>query len=119
MRANEWVNRARRLLGLRYWSLSAFAKNSVKSAVNIVSEFEQSVARECRRRGLDGVVCGHIHHAEVRDIGGVAYHNSGDWVESCTALVEDFNGRISVIRWVEIDHLHESPKVTPLRREAA
>ena len=119
MRANEWVNLARRRLGLRYWSLSAFAKKSVKNAVNIVSEFEDSVARDCRRRGLDGVVCGHIHHAEIRDIGGITYHNSGDWVESCTALVEDFNGRISVIRWVQIDHLHESPKVTPLRREAA
>ncbi|HKY92678.1 MAG TPA: UDP-2,3-diacylglucosamine diphosphatase [Nevskiaceae bacterium] len=119
MRANEWVNLARRRLGMRYWSLSAFAKKSVKNAVNIVTEFEDSVARDCRRRGLDGVVCGHIHHAEIRDIGGVKYHNSGDWVESCTALVEDFNGRISVVRWVEIDHLHESPKVTPLRRDAA
>ncbi|MGQ0622266.1 MAG: UDP-2,3-diacylglucosamine diphosphatase [Panacagrimonas sp.] len=116
MQANYWLNQARRLLGMRYWSLSAFAKKSVKNAVNIVSEFEQSVARECRRRGLDGVVCGHIHHAEIRQIDGVQYLNSGDWVESCTALVEDFNGRIEIIRWVEIDHLHERPKVTPLRR---
>ncbi len=119
MQANDHLNRLRRLLGMRYWSLSAFAKKSVKNAVNIVSEFEQSVAHECRRRGLDGVVCGHIHHAEIRDIEGVQYLNSGDWVESCTALAEDFNGRIEVIRWVQIDHLHESPKVTPLRRAAA
>lgn len=118
MQANHWVNRARRLLGMRYWSLSAFAKNSVKNAVNIVSEFETSVARECKRRGLDGVVCGHIHHAEIRDIDGVQYLNSGDWVESCTALAEDFNGNIEILRWVQIDHLHESPKVTPLRRAA-
>jgi UDP-2,3-diacylglucosamine pyrophosphatase LpxH len=116
MQANHRFNQLRRVLGMRYWSLSAFAKKSVKNAVNIVSEFEQSVAHECRRRGLDGVVCGHIHHAEIRAIGGVQYHNSGDWVESCTALAEDFNGRIRVIRWVEIDHLHESPKVTPLQR---
>ena len=117
MQANHWLNQARRLLGMRYWSLSAFAKKSVKNAVNIVSEFENSVARECRRRGLDGVVCGHIHHAEIRDIDGVQYLNSGDWVESCTALAEDFNGRIEVIRWVQIDHLHETPKVTPLKRQ--
>jgi UDP-2,3-diacylglucosamine pyrophosphatase LpxH len=120
MHANHRLNQLRRVLGMRYWSLSAFAKKSVKNAVNIVSEFEQSVAHECRRRGLDGVVCGHIHHAEIRPIEGVQYLNSGDWVESCTALAEDFNGRIRVIRWVEIDHLHESPKVTPLiRREPA
>lgn len=116
MQANHWLNQARRLLGMRYWSLSAFAKKSVKNAVNIVSEFEQSVAHECRRRGLDGVVCGHIHQAQIRDIGGVQYLNSGDWVESCTALGEDFNGRIQVINWVQIDHLHESPRVTPLKR---
>ncbi|MGQ0701230.1 MAG: UDP-2,3-diacylglucosamine diphosphatase [Panacagrimonas sp.] len=116
MQANHWFNQARRLLGMRYWSLSAFAKKSVKNAVNIVSEFEESVARECQRRGLDGVVCGHIHHAEIRDINGVQYLNSGDWVESCTALAEDFNGRIEIIRWVDIDFLHERPKVTPLRR---
>lgn len=116
MRANDGLNRVRRLLGMRYWSLSAFAKKSVKNAVNIVSEFENSVAHECRRRGLDGVVCGHIHHAEIRDIEGVQYLNSGDWVESCTALVEDFNGRIEIVRWVQIDHLNEMPKVIPLRR---
>lgn len=116
MQANYWFNQVRRLLGMRYWSLSAFAKKSVKNAVNIVSEFEESVARECKRRGLDGVVCGHIHHAEMRDLFGVRYLNCGDWVESCTALAEDFNGRIQVIRWVDAERLHESPKVTPLRR---
>ena len=116
MQANHWFNQVRRLLGMRYWSLSAFAKKSVKNAVNIVSEFETSVARECKRRGLDGVVCGHIHHAEIRDIDGVQYLNSGDWVESCTALAEDFNGRIQILRWVDLERLHDSPRVTPLRR---
>ena len=116
MQANFWFNRARRLLGMPYWSLSAFAKERVKTAVNVVSQFESSVAHECRRRGLDGVICGHIHHAEIRQIEGVTYHNCGDWVESCTALTEDFNGKLSIVRWVEIDHLNESPKVTPLRR---
>ena len=119
MQANFWFNRGRRLLGLPYWSLSAYAKDKVKGAVNVVSEFEDAVSRECERRGLDGVICGHIHHAEIRQLHGVTYHNCGDWVESCTALAEDFNGKINVIQWVQIDHLNESPKVTPLRRAAA
>lgn len=116
MRFNYWFNRGRALLGMRYWSLSAFAKQHVKTAVNIVSTFEDSLVHECKRRGLDGVVCGHIHHAEVRELDGVSYYNCGDWVESCTALAEDMNGRIQVIRWVEPEHLNVvSPKVTPLR----
>ncbi|MFT4047454.1 MAG: UDP-2,3-diacylglucosamine diphosphatase [Solimonas sp.] len=119
MRFNYWFNRGRSLLGMRYWSLSAFAKQHVKTAVNIVSTFEESLARECRRRELDGVVCGHIHHAEAREIDGVSYYNCGDWVESCTALAEDFNGRIHVVRWVELDHLNLGGKVTPLPRSQA
>lgn len=107
MRFNYWFNRGRSLLGMRYWSLSAFAKQHVKTAVNVVSTYEDSVARECRRRDLDGVVCGHIHHAEIRDIGGVTYHNCGDWVESCTALAEHADGRIELIRWVQLDHLNQ------------
>ncbi len=115
MRFNYWFNRGRAMLGMRYWSLSAFAKQHVKTAVNIVSTFEDSLAHECCRRGFDGVVCGHIHHAEMRDIGGVAYYNCGDWVESCTALAEDMNGRMHIVRWVQPDQMHEgSPKVTPL-----
>ncbi|HET7797316.1 MAG TPA: UDP-2,3-diacylglucosamine diphosphatase [Nevskia sp.] len=116
MHSNYWFNRLRAMAGLRYWSLSAFAKQKVKNAVSIVSSFEEAVARECKRRGLDGVVCGHIHHAEIRTIHGVEYHNCGDWVESCTALAEDFNGKISVIRWVEIDHLNERPNIAQLNR---
>ncbi len=119
MHSNYWFNRVRGLFGMRYWSLSAYAKNKVKNAVNIVSNFEEAVARECKRRGLDGVICGHIHHAEIRNINGVTYHNCGDWVESCTALAEDFNGKLSIVRWVAIDHLNERPKVTPLRRARA
>lgn len=107
MRINHHFNRARRLLGMRYFSLSAFAKQRVKTAVNVISDFEDAVAHECRRRGLDGVVCGHIHHAEVRDIDGITYHNCGDWVESCTALVEDEHGHIEVLHWVTLDHLNQ------------
>jgi UDP-2,3-diacylglucosamine pyrophosphatase LpxH len=117
MRFNYWFNRGRSLLGMRYWSLSAFAKQHVKTAVSVVSTFEESLAHECRRRKLDGVVCGHIHHAEARKIDGVDYYNCGDWVESCTALAEDQNGKIHIIRWVQLDHLNQaSPKVTPLRK---
>jgi len=115
MRFNYWFNKGRSLVGMGYWSLSAFAKQHVKTAVNVVSTFEESVARECRRRKLDGVVCGHIHHAEIRDIGGVTYLNCGDWVESCTALAEHSDGRIELIRWVTLDHLNQSPKVMPLK----
>ena len=118
MRFNYWFNKGRSLIGMKYWSLSAFAKQHVKTAVNVVSTFEESVARECRRRQLDGVVCGHIHHAEIRDIGGVTYFNCGDWVESCTALAEDMDGKISLIRWVTLDHLNQSPKITPLQAVA-
>lgn len=119
MRFNYWFNRGRALLGMRYWSLSAFAKQHVKTAVNVVSTFEESLAHECKRRKLDGVVCGHIHHAEAREIDGVSYYNCGDWVESCTALTEDQNGKIQVLRWVTMDHLNQSAKVTPLRKPVA
>ena len=113
MTFNVWFNRARRLLGMRYWSLSAYAKQHVKTAASVVTNFEESLAHECKRRGLDGVVCGHIHHAEIRPLHGVTYHNCGDWVESCTALAEDFNGKISILRWVELDHLNHEPLASP------
>ena len=99
MLANRQFNNARRRIGLPYFSLSAYAKKKVKAAVNIVTEFEGSVAKECERRGLDAAVCGHIHHAQIRDINGITYYNCGDWVESCTALVEDFDGSIRIVEW--------------------
>lgn len=118
MTANYWFNRLRAHAGLPYWSLAKFAKQRVKTAVNVISRFEESVAHECRRRGLDGVVCGHIHHAEVREIDGAVYHNCGDWVEGCTALAEDMEGRIRILRGVEPGDLHRHPTVLPLRRGA-
>ncbi len=99
--ANRWFNGARRILGFPYWSLAAFLKHKVKNAVNFISQFEECVAREARSRGLDGVVCGHIHHAAIQDFGGILYCNDGDWVESCTALVEDQRGKLSVIHWAD------------------
>ncbi len=99
--ANHWINVLRRALGLNYWSLSAYLKLRVKNAVEYISRFEQAVAEAAARRGADGVVCGHIHHAEIREIAGVTYCNDGDWVESCTALVEHADGRLEILRWVE------------------
>jgi UDP-2,3-diacylglucosamine pyrophosphatase LpxH len=79
--------------------LSRYLKLRVKRAVSFISDFERALAREARRRGVDGVVCGHIHHAELRDIDGMLYANDGDWVESLTALVEHFDGQLQIIDW--------------------
>lgn len=100
-----WVNRhfntARRRLGYPYWSLSGYLKRRVKNAIQYIVSFGDLIADEARRRGADGVVCGHIHHAEIRDLGGLLYCNSGDWVDSCTALVERFDGKIELLRWID------------------
>jgi UDP-2,3-diacylglucosamine pyrophosphatase LpxH len=97
LKLNGWFNSARARLGLPYWSLSKYLKLKVKRAVSYVSEFEAAVAREAARRGADGVVCGHIHHAEMREIDGILYCNDGDWVESLTALVEHNDGRLEIL----------------------
>lgn len=111
---NRWLNRLRRALGYPYWSLSAFLKDRVKNAVKYIANFERAIAAEARRRGLDGVVCGHIHRAEIRDIDGITYCNDGDWVESCTALVEDFQGRLSLLRWTESAEVLADGRAVPL-----
>ena len=100
LKINTVLNRARRALGLPYWSLSAYLKRKVKNAVLYVGKFEEAVARVARQRGFAGVVCGHIHCAEIREIGEVTYYNDGDWVESCTALAEDAEGQIAIIDWL-------------------
>jgi UDP-2,3-diacylglucosamine pyrophosphatase LpxH len=99
---NRWFNAARAQLGFPYWSLSQFLKHKVKNAVSYISDFEVALAQEARRRGVDGVVCGHIHKAEIRSIGDVLYCNDGDWVESLTALVESEDGKLSILHWKEI-----------------
>jgi UDP-2,3-diacylglucosamine pyrophosphatase LpxH len=96
---NRWMNAVRLRLGLPYWSMSQYLKHQVKNAVNFISQFEHAMAAEARRRGCDGVVCGHIHKAEIRNIDGVLYCNDGDWVESMTALVETFAGELDIIYW--------------------
>ena len=102
---NVVLNRVRRRLHLPYWSLSSYLKKRVKNAVAFVGEFEEAVAHAARERGVDGVVCGHIHCAEIRQIGDITYYNDGDWVESCTALVEDHAGAMSLIDWAEEQRL--------------
>ncbi len=96
---NRHFNLLRRKLGYGYWSLSAWIKHRVKQAVNHVSNFEEALAHDCRQRHLDGVVCGHIHKAEIRLVKDVQYMNCGDWVESCTALVEDADGTFHILDW--------------------
>ena len=99
---NTWFNRVRRRLGFGYWSLSAYLKGKVKNAVQFIDDFEAAVAEEARRRGLDGVVCGHIHKADLNTNHGVLYANDGDWVESCTALVEHLDGQLEIIQWAKL-----------------
>ena len=101
LRANIVFNAVRRRFKMPYWSLSAYLKKRVKNAVQFVCSFEEAVAHEAVSRGFDGIVCGHIHCAEIRQIGDVTYYNDGDWVESCTALVEDASGAISIVDWAE------------------
>ena len=108
--SNTAINRLRRALGFGYWSFSAFAKTRVKKALQFIENFEVAVAAEARRRGVDGVICGHIHKAEMREIDGVTYINDGDWVESCTALVEHPCGRLEILEWAKIRAAEPSPK---------
>lgn len=98
---NRHFNNLRRTLDFPYWSLSHYLKHKVKNAVNFISSYEQALVREARARGVDGIVCGHIHHAAIEDMDGISYANSGDWVESCTALCEDVEGSLHIVRWVE------------------
>ena len=96
---NRWYNRWRRRWNYHYWSLANFLKRRIGQAAAYIARFEAAAAHEAARRGLDGVICGHIHHAALRDFNSVLYCNDGDWVESCTALVEHPNGVLEILRW--------------------
>ena len=96
---NARVNFVRRRIGLTYWSLSQWAKLKVKNAVNFIGDFERALVLEAQRHGVDGIICGHIHHAAIEDRSGIRYINCGDWVESCTAVVETYDGAFEIIRW--------------------
>jgi UDP-2,3-diacylglucosamine pyrophosphatase LpxH len=117
LRLNVGINAVRRRFDLPYWSLSKHAKHKVKNAVEFISRYEEAVAHEAGVRGVDGVVCGHIHTAEMRDCDGIAYYNDGDWVEGCTALVEHFDGRMEVLHWA--DEVARRSEVKSFRKLAA
>ena len=108
MNINIAFNKARRLFGLPYWSLSAYLKRKVKRAVEFLSHFEDAVVQEAKVRGTDGVICGHVHTPEMRMIDGIHYCNDGDWVESCSALVEHHNGHMEIIYWPKQHELPQS-----------
>ncbi len=117
IRLNEALSAARRLLDLPYWSLSAWLKHKVKNAVDYICRFEEAVAQEARERRLDGVVCGHIHHATIRHLDGIVYMNDGDWVESCTALVENGRGAMEILHWTSFAAGRKLPAVAGRGRE--
>lgn len=105
LEANHWFNLARYRLGLPYWSLSKYLKHKVKNAVKYIDDFETSMAEVARMRGVTGIVCGHIHHPEIREVEEILYCNDGDWVESCSALVEHHDGRMDILHWSETQQL--------------
>ena len=98
---NSKFNWLRHRMGFGYWSLSKFLKHKVKKAADFMFQFEKNLAAYCKKRGFDGVICGHIHHAEIKDMDGVIYMNDGDWVESMTALVENYNGSCEIVTWTK------------------
>jgi UDP-2,3-diacylglucosamine pyrophosphatase LpxH len=96
---SRFINRVRTVFGLPYWSLSSYLKHKVKESVNFIGNYEETLSKYVKGKHLDGIICGHIHHANIRDIGGIRYMNCGDWVESCTALVENHDGSFELIKW--------------------
>ena len=117
LRINIAINWIRRRLGLSYWSLSAWAKNKVKNAVSVIGRFEEALSLEARDSGVDGIICGHIHHADMHNRLGVHYINTGDWVESCTAVAEEYDGQFELITWTEMaPRPPRAPRVPGQRR---
>ncbi|WP_374519992.1 UDP-2,3-diacylglucosamine diphosphatase [Undibacterium squillarum] len=108
LKFNQIYNIWRARAGLPYWSLSQYLKLKVKNAVSYITRFEDALAEEARRKGLHGVICGHIHKPEIRDINGILYCNDGDWVESLSALVEDAAGQLSIVTWHDVVYQHAS-----------
>lgn len=99
LKVNTFVNRVRRLWGGQYWSLSRWAKNQVKSAVNFIGDYEKVLTSEAKKANVDGIICGHIHHPALQEIDDITYINTGDWVESCTAVIESYDGAIELLEW--------------------
>jgi UDP-2,3-diacylglucosamine pyrophosphatase LpxH len=116
LRISSYVNLVRRHLGLTYWSLSQWAKLKVKNAVSFIGDYEAALVGEAKRHGVDGIICGHIHHAVIHDDLGIRYMNCGDWVESCTALAETYDGEFELIRWTSLTPREAKPAL--LHRQA-
>jgi UDP-2,3-diacylglucosamine pyrophosphatase LpxH len=117
---NTALSWCRRRLGIAgYWSLAGYAKRKVKSALQFVLDFEDSVIHSVRQRGLDGVICGHIHSAALREVGGLVYGNCGDWVDSCTAIVEQPDGRLEVVYWSQGQQLENREAASIALADAA
>ena len=117
---NSWFNQARRRLGYPYWSLSAYLKLKVKNAVSYIGEYERTLIGEAQRHAVEGVICGHIHHAIIREDFGIRYINCGDWVESCTAIAENIDGRFEIITWSSISKApHVDVPALEAERQAA
>lgn len=119
LRVNIVINLVRRRLGFDYWSLSAWAKHKVKNAVSFISRYEQALSLEASRTGVDGVICGHIHHPDMHRNFGIHYINIGDWVESCTAVVENYDGSFELVRWREKTAGQKTEKVEDGERAVA
>lgn len=111
---NHHFNRLRHRMGLQYWSLSQYLKHKVKNAVSFITDFEEALAGEAKRRGLDGVVCGHIHRPQIREVDGILYCNDGDWVESLSALAENHDGTLTLLDW-SAEHSRRESGSPPLR----
>lgn len=116
LRLNRPIHKIRSLFGLPHWSLSAYIKLKVKNSVSYISCFEDVVAKDAKEKNVDGVVCGHIHHAEIRQVNGLTYCNDGDWVESCSALVEHWDGRLEIIYWLDRYNLRKNPALKKLNQ---
>ncbi|MEL6520689.1 MAG: UDP-2,3-diacylglucosamine diphosphatase [Pseudomonadota bacterium] len=117
LRLNTWLNKLRWIWGGQYWSLSKWAKNQVKHAVSFISHYEDALTDEARRGGYDGVICGHIHSANIRKMGEIDYVNTGDWVESCTAIVERDTGTLQLIDWAASKRLREMARKNSAKRK--
>ena len=116
MLINRGVSRFRKVFGMPYWSFSSWAKVKVKKAVNFIGSFQEVLTEEARRSEVDGVICGHIHHAAIETVDDVQYINTGDWVESCTAVVEHFDGRFEILHWAHVmpEAVQAEPVLVPV-----
>jgi len=114
---NTYFNKIRRWLNMPYWSLSAYLKAQVKNAVSAIGKFEDAVAKEAERRGVQAVLCGHIHTAANKQFDDIEYYNSGDWVESCTAILEHYSGEMELVTWQHI--LHEDEAISEPNKDTA